>query len=493
MSSSRSVHCSRRLLPSLRSMVRGVIDKNRCCNPRVSSVFNREAKIDITCEPKKDNVIDWDCIFGEDSEEEVLKYRSKDKKERATHTSCTDKDRPCSRFIVPKNVQRAETKVAYGPEGFPFLKGERYIYKYSFRAVEGMKLGKRFTHIGQIKGAYNGGQTVDGDPIVSISANLDGLHVRFSNIDKTIPDYYTHDSWYRNWEDATGEWVHVTIDTVFGESMEVEFAGGVSGKFVWPEDKTPVAWNNKGKMARMKLGLYHKEEQVGDGEVEIRDVSIEGPNGIIRTSPEESPSPSSKEDDSKGHLYLGCFEDEKDKRIFGKKYVDAHMTTAMCAGLCDDSKYFGMQYGNECWCGSSEDRPQRHGESKKCTMACVGDSSAETCGGNNAMDVYQHEGKPDDIPKGTKYLGCFADKPSDRALKLKFTASSKMDYDACKKICDKEDARYFALQYGQECFCGARKEDYDKHGPAICHMKCPGDSDLVCGGGRAQNVFLIKS
>lgn len=58
--------------------------------------------------------------------------------------------RPDNRFIVPKNVQRAETKVAYGPEGFPFLKGERYIYKYSFRAVEGMKLGKRFTHIGQI-------------------------------------------------------------------------------------------------------------------------------------------------------------------------------------------------------------------------------------------------------------------------------------------------------------------------------------------------------
>ncbi|CAN0313276.1 unnamed protein product [Ectocarpus sp. 6 AP-2014] len=411
MPSSRSVHCSKRLLPPLRSVVRIVIDKHRCCNPRVSSVFNREAKIDITCEPKKDNVIDWDCIFGEDSEEEVLKYRSKNKKERATHTSCTDKDRPCSRFIVPKNVQRAETKVAYGPEGFPFLKGERYIYKYSFRAVQGMKLGKRFTHIGQIKGAYNGGQTVDGDPIVSISANLDGLHVRFSNIDKTIPDYYTHDSWYRKWEDATGEWVHVTIDTVFGESMEVKFAGGVSGKFVWPKDKTPVAWNNKGKMARMKLGLYHKEEQVGDGEVEIRDVSIEGPNGIIRTSPEESPSPSSKGDDSKGHLYLGCFEDEKDKRIFGKKYVDAHMTTAICADLCEDSKYFGMQYGNE----------------------------------------------------------------------------------ACKKICDKEDARYFALQYGQECFCGARKEDYDKHGPAICHMKCPGDSDLVCGGGRAQNVFLIKS
>ena len=66
----------------------------------------------------------------------------------------------------------------------------------------------------------------------------------------------------------------------------MEFAGGVTGKFVWPKNLTPVAWNPKSKMARMKLGLYHKEDQVADGEVEIRDVSIEGPNGTIRTSPE---------------------------------------------------------------------------------------------------------------------------------------------------------------------------------------------------------------
>ncbi|CAB1121567.1 unnamed protein product [Ectocarpus sp. CCAP 1310/34] len=58
------------------------------------------------------------------------------------------------------------------------------------------------------------------------------------------------------------------------------------------------------------------------------------------------------------------------------------------------------------------------------------------------MDVYQHEGKPDDIPKGTKYLGCFADKPSDRALKLKFTTTSKMDYDASIII----DVSQFALR-----------------------------------------------
>lgn len=45
------------------------------------------------------------------------------------------------------------------------------------------------------------------------------------------------------------------------------------------------------------------------------------------------------------------------------------------------------------------------------------------------MDVYEHEGDPDDIPKGTKHLGCFADDVQDRALKLKSTSSSRMDYD----------------------------------------------------------------
>lgn len=42
--------------------------------------------------------------------------------------------------------------------------------------------------------------------------------------------------------------------------------------------------------------------------------------GIVTTATEGS---------SSGHLYLGCFEDDKDERIFGQKYVDAHMTTAV--------------------------------------------------------------------------------------------------------------------------------------------------------------------
>lgn len=44
------------------------------------------------------------------------------------------------RFIVDKEKERSEVKVQEGPDGFPFLKNEKYIFKYSFRAVDDMKV-----------------------------------------------------------------------------------------------------------------------------------------------------------------------------------------------------------------------------------------------------------------------------------------------------------------------------------------------------------------
>ena len=123
------------------------------------------------------------------------------------------------RFIVKKEAERSEVKVQQGPSGFPFKKNERYVFKYSFRAVESMKVATRFTHLGQIKGS-KGGYMIKGDPIYSLTANKYGLMVRFSNKD-TIEDFHPGLEKYLNWEDATGEWVDVKITTVFGRSMEV--------------------------------------------------------------------------------------------------------------------------------------------------------------------------------------------------------------------------------------------------------------------------------
>ena len=69
---------------------------------------------------------------------------------------------------------------------------------------------------------------------------------------------------------------------------KVEISGAVKGKAVWPSKLGPVAWHRDAEMARLKLGLYHSKDNVADGEVEFRKISIEGPNGIIRTSPKVS-------------------------------------------------------------------------------------------------------------------------------------------------------------------------------------------------------------
>lgn len=119
--------------------------------------------------------------------------------------------------------ERAEVKVQEGPEGFTFLKGDRYIFKYSFRAVEDMKVSNRFTHLGQLKGSA-GGYMISGDPIYSLTANNNGLNVRFSN-KESIDDFYEGMEKHLDWDDATGEWLHVEIDTTFGESMKVRSPG----------------------------------------------------------------------------------------------------------------------------------------------------------------------------------------------------------------------------------------------------------------------------
>ncbi|CAB1114978.1 unnamed protein product [Ectocarpus sp. CCAP 1310/34] len=261
--------------------------------PTLSLLQGNCKPINIVCDALQDYQIDWDCVFGPESLEEVFQ-RGGD------FTTCpgATKAHPCSsllpilsdplstmnvRFIVDKDEERSEVKVQEGPEGFPFLYGEEYIFKYSFQAIEDMQVATRFTHLGQLKGSA-GGYMIKGDPIYSLTANKHGLHVRFSNLE-SIEDYHDGLDMPLDWDAATGEWVHVEIITTFGQSMEVNISGAVSGTAVWPSDLKPVAWHRDSEMVRMKLGLYHSIHNVADQEVIYQDISIEGPNGIIRTSP----------------------------------------------------------------------------------------------------------------------------------------------------------------------------------------------------------------
>lgn len=122
---------------------------------------------------------------------------------------------------MSKDAERAEVKVVGGPEGFDFKKGEEYTFKYSFKAKKGMKVGKKFTILGQLKGAPDSKSMIKGVPIYSIVANNNGVMVRFSNLDDTIPNFHPGMDDFLDWDDALGKWVHVEVHTVLGKSMEV--------------------------------------------------------------------------------------------------------------------------------------------------------------------------------------------------------------------------------------------------------------------------------
>jgi hypothetical protein len=111
--------------------------------------------------------------------------------------------------------------------------------------------------------------------------------------------------------------------------------------------------------------------------------------------------------------YLGCFADHFPpfERDLGAMLSldENHMTPAACEDLCGrrhQFKYFGLQYGMECWCGNQYGQ---YGEepAEKCSKPCNGDTRLK-CGGELTNSVYQITTEyepPQPHPDGRPLLG----------------------------------------------------------------------------------------
>jgi hypothetical protein len=88
--------------------------------------------------------------------------------------------------------------------------------------------------------------------------------------------------------------------------------------------------------------------------------------------------------------HLGCFADNVDSRALNDLWAkDPAMTVEMCRDMAaaQSLRYFGVQYGVECYATNDATSPFKYGKTKRCNMACAG-NAAERCGGNSANDVY---------------------------------------------------------------------------------------------------------
>ena len=113
-----------------------------------------------------------------------------------------------------------------------------------------------------------------------------------------------------------------------------------------------------------------------------------------------------------GFEYVGCGKDNLGSRTFSKDiYFDSQMTVSKCINYCKDRGYglAGLEYASQCYCKLSSFEvvfahhlwftagdndytnpaaAPTNGIFGRCAMACGGDGS-ETCGGPNALSIYQ--------------------------------------------------------------------------------------------------------
>eukprot|EP00903_Cladosiphon_okamuranus_P013409 g12494.t1 len=110
--------------------------------------------------------------------------------------------------------------------------------------------------------------------------------------------------------------------------------------------------------------------------------------------------------------YVGCFADDKEDRVMTHEIRgEDDMTQAVCRAHCEafDSPFYATQYGDECWCGRSDDVMdyQRHGPGV-CLAACRGDP-AIACGGHDAFTLYEYK---DDVVEETA-APCTGEEPEE--------------------------------------------------------------------------------
>jgi hypothetical protein len=183
----------------------------------------------------------------------------------------------------------------------------------------------------------------------------------------------------------------------------------------------------------------------------------------------------------------GCFVSKTtdgQRLLNSGSYSGDAMTVASCAAFCSDHKYFGLEYGRECYCADSFSASPV--DDSECSFPCSG-NTAEKCGAGNRLDVYTNNLYSPLVPATleTPYLGCFVDEGL-RALPENLLGADDMTAEKCAAHCS--DYSYFGVEYGRECWC-ANLPPNTPAAESECSFACAGDASRLCGASGRINVW----
>ncbi|RMZ01282.1 hypothetical protein D0864_03495 [Hortaea werneckii] len=91
--------------------------------------------------------------------------------------------------------------------------------------------------------------------------------------------------------------------------------------------------------------------------------------------------------------YLACYNDSVTNRTLQGAYLFGtslqNLTLERCAAFCDDFQFFGVEYAQECYCGSELRNNAIQQDPASCYATCAGDET-QNCGGYNRISVYRN-------------------------------------------------------------------------------------------------------
>ncbi|KJR85010.1 uncharacterized protein SPSK_11004 [Sporothrix schenckii 1099-18] len=198
-------------------------------------------------------------------------------------------------------------------------------------------------------------------------------------------------------------------------------------------------------------------------------------------------------------VYQGCYtEGSAGRALAALSQTNNDMSYEECASYCVDYAYFGVEYGDQCYCGNFLAPGSVPAAETDCSTYCAGDA-AELCGAGNRLNVYLQSGartgppapKPRLAATDFVYQGCYTEATAGRALGSASISAANMTYEACAAHCLSGTAtRYtvFGVEYGTQCYCGdTLAAGSVQTNESACTMACGGDAFELCGGPSLLN------
>lgn len=190
---------------------------------------------------------------------------------------------------------------------------------------------------------------------------------------------------------------------------------------------------------------------------------------------------------------LGCYSDSPSARTLTTRMsLNGNVRVSDCTSACKAAgfQYAGLEYGSECYCGSSIQNGGHLIDDSSCNMACTADHT-QLCGGPGAINVYQSPNavqKWDRIPDGWTSKSCYTDDVSHRTLAKQMSLSSNT-VEGCIYACNSAGFTFAGVEYSSECFCGNSIDNGASPASSGCDMACSGNHGETCGGAGRINLY----